>query len=123
MKNKLENIYKECPKTFEMYKKYLIDKYKDKEELPGIESFLTDNMLQLNIQTAPMSLTYFFDTLEFIGCVCYNDLLDRFEISLNGELIKEEDKQNEHLIIGSSDRMEAEKILIKYLFIETEKIL
>lgn len=115
---KLENIYKECPKTFEMYKKYLIDKYKDVKEGSGIEAFLTDNMLQLNIKTAPMALTYFFDTLDLVGTLYYSVSEKEFQCMVNEEPIDVEENQQ-----WNEDRAEAEAILIKYLFIETEKTL
>ena len=115
--NELTSIHKECPKTFEMYKKYLINKYINKNE--QVEIFLTDNILQLNIQSAPMSLTYFFDTLYLVGTLHFDNLTNLFNICVNGESIIDD---NENWL-GDSDRLKAEKILINYLFTEIEKTL
>lgn len=118
----IEQLIEDCPKTFKIYKNYLISKYeKNKYEL---KPFLTDEMLILNLKSVPMSISYFFDSVDFIGTIHYNGLEERFEVSFNGELVESDEKENNTTIfLGSKDRQKAEALLINYLFTEYEKTL
>lgn len=115
-------IINEHPKTVEKYRKWLKKNYQDdygKENFPEI----TDNMIAKVIDKSPMSLTRFFDSLELIGTINYDYMEGIFQLYLNGMAIEDEDPDNESVIMGDTDRLEAERKLIKYLFIEAEKTL
>ena len=112
----MKKTIKDCPKTYEAYKKWIIDGLKKK--YPEQEIFATDNLLELSITQTPISCIYYFDTIGMIGTLYYDDIENEFLIYVGGEVI---DWHEDHQY--SKDRKEAEKTLIKYLFIECEKTL
>jgi hypothetical protein len=113
----MKNLMTDYPKAWAFYKEGLIDKYKN--EYDGkYTSFLTDDILIINLEGAPMSATFFFDGFKLIGTYDYNYEDKVFEMKVNGENI---DVHEDHQY--SADRREAEKSLIKYLFSELEKTL
>ena len=113
----MKEILSKYPKAWEKYKKYLLTRYKENFD-DKITSFITDDILLINLEGAPLSATYFFDNLDMIGTYDYNYEDKVFDIKVNGEFI---DVHEDHQY--SDDRKEAEKTLIKYLFSKLEIIL
>ena len=110
----MKETIKNCPKTYEAYKKWMLDGLKKK--YPKQEMFATVNLIELSIKSTPMSMAYYFDTLGMVGTLHYNKLDREFLLCVNADVINvHEDHQ------WSNDRKEAEENLIKYLFVECEK--
>ena len=112
----MKQTIKECPKTYEAYKNWLIEGLKKK--YPEQEMFATDNLIELSLTESPMSCIYYFDTINMVGALHYIPIDNEFLICVNGETINVHEDHTYH-----KDRRKAEKMLIKYLFIETEKTL
>lgn len=109
------NIKKDNPKAWEKYKSYLLNKYSGDKT---IAAFITDETLELNMESTPMSATFYFDSIGYIGTYNYNYEDKCFEMYVNGEPI---DVHEDHQY--SDDRRKAEQTLIKYIFSEVEKTL
>lgn len=116
------NVKNNYPKVWEKYKEWQTNNLKEQY---GEHNYpeIPDNLIELSISKSPMSLCYFFDQHDLIGSVCYNGLETRFELSINGIAIEEEDPDIDHIMKGAKDRKKAETILIKYLMSEMEKTL
>lgn len=111
----MENLIEECPKTWKAYKNHLYDKYGGDET---IKAFVTDETLLLNLESTPMSLTHYFDSIGLVGSYHYNGEKKEFSLFVNGKLI---DWHIDYQF--TKNRKEAEINLIKYLFSQAEKTL
>lgn len=113
----MKNLKNDYPKAWAHYKESLIEKYK--EEYDGkMASFLTDDILLINLEGSPMSATFFFDSMGLIGTYDYIPKYQVFFIKVNGGAT---DMHKDHQY--SEDRKEIEKTLIEYLFSKLEKTL
>lgn len=109
---KIKNKY---PKAWKAYKDFLFHKYEGNKQILDV---ITDDILEVNLNYAPMSATFYFDTVNLIGTINYNSSVKMFEVNINGFPI-EVKKQ----FLRSVHRIETEQKLINYLFSEVEKTL
>lgn len=107
------NWKEKFPKTFEAIRQYYL------KDNPEMEKFLTDDIITINIEKSPYSLTHFFDNHGIHGCTPYDNSENEFHLEVNSE--KPEGVDKEH--IYTKDRKEAEKNLIFILFGILEKTL